>query len=169
MATPGSRPTLEDLFERAIEIEKTAAEVYATFSRWFSHVPRVSAFWRELNQDEIEHAETLGAIRDRLTPQQLSSAAEEGIWKAVHDIRNRLRKDWKGHVDTLDDAYDLAHELEFSEVNAVFRFLAVDVVPSEEREKFVVSQITQHQQKLLDFGQEFADRAWRRQIHSRRT
>jgi Lhr-like helicase len=65
---------------------------------------------------------------------------------------------------TLDDAYELAHELEHSEVNAVFQFLATDFVPSEERTEYVVAAITRHQNKLMRFNQSHGSRQWRQGI-----
>ena len=64
----------------------------------------------------------------------------------------------------LNDAYEVAHELEFSEINGIFKFLTIEVITSEERSKFMRDEITKHERKLLDFGDTFGDKTWRMQI-----
>jgi hypothetical protein len=72
-----------------------------------------------------------------------------------------LNKDLIGPIETLDDAYELAHGLEFSEVNTIFAFLAGEYVPSEHRKEFVRVEITRHLEKLTHFGENFGEKDWR--------
>ncbi len=155
------KQTVDDLFKRAIEIERKASDIYKELANLFSHIPKVTAFWNDLFKDEIDHMQTLQNIYKSLKQEQLLSISDEKIWDDVIKIENILNKDLIGAIKNLDDAYELAHELEFSEVNAIFQFLAKKFVPFEERSKFVVSHIKDHQQKLLDFSHNFGDRAWR--------
>jgi len=157
--------TIDELFKRAIKIERKAGDIYKELSNLFSHIPEVSALWKGLAEDETLHMNTLQDIHKSLTQEQLSSPSDEQIWENVVKIQYLLDKDLLGQIKNLDDAYELAHELEFSEVNAIFKFLTIDLVPSEERKEFVMSEIKQHQQKLLDFDHNFGDRTWRRQIN----
>ena len=160
----GSKETIGELFDRAIEIEHEAASIYTEFSRLFSHVPGLSAFWKGLVDDEMLHARTLEDVRKSLTPEQLLSPPDKEMWENVARIQRMLSKDLVGSIGSLDDAYELAHDLEFSEVNAIFKFLAAEFVPSQERNKFVISEIVQHQKKLSDFSRNFGDRDWRKGI-----
>jgi len=68
----------------------------------------------------------------------------------------------------LDDAYELAHELEFSEINSIFELLAAEPVPSDNQEKLIHSIIVKHQQKILDFSHNFGDKEWRQGISRQR-
>jgi hypothetical protein len=68
----------------------------------------------------------------------------------------------------LNDAYELAHELENSEVNSIFKFLTSELIPSDKQEEFIFSTIKQHQQKLLDFDRNFGDSEWRKGIKIQR-
>lgn len=68
---------------------------------------------------------------------------------------------------TLADAYLLAHEIEFSEVNAIFKFLSTESVPLEDRSAFVIAQISQHQEKITSFNRTYGGRAWRCAILAR--
>jgi hypothetical protein len=67
-------------------------------------------------------------------------------------------------VRTLDDAYNLAHDLEFSEVNAIFKFLILDVVPCKQSDAFIEHMINDHLKKLIDFSKNYGDKNWRRSI-----
>ena len=67
-------------------------------------------------------------------------------------------------VQTIADAYLLAHEIEFSEVNAIFKFLAVKSVSLEARSDFVLSQLSEHQEKITSFSRTFGGRDWRRRV-----
>lgn len=156
--------TIELLFEHAIEIEYKAAHIYERLSKLFEHVPGLSDFWSDLAQDEIRHAATLLDVQKLLTPEQLSARSNKKIWDNVTNTQHLLNRDLVGTINTLDDAYELAHNIENSEVNAIFQFFAAEYVPSDERKKFVVSEITQHLKKLMDFSSNFGDRNWRKGI-----
>jgi len=164
MIEAGSKYTIEAIFERAIKIEYKAADIYGEFTQLFSHIPEISAFWQGLTEDEMQHANTLQDVRKSLTSEQLLSTCDKEMSEEVARIQRMLSEDLTASIKNLDDAYELAHKLEFSEVNAIFKFLATEFVPSEEREQFVVSEITQHQQKLIDFNRNFGDRDWRKGI-----
>jgi len=161
--------TIELLFEHAIENEYSAAQIYKRLSKLFSHVPGLSDFWDELFQDEIRHTNILKDLQKLLTPEQLLTPADKKMWDNVTKIRRMLSKDLVEPIKTLDDAYELAHELECSEVNTVFQFLAAEFLPSGEQQKQVVSEITIHQQKLFDLNRHFGDRNWRRGIAIQRS
>ena len=161
---PGSDKTIERLIEAAIDIECRAAAIYQTFSEQFTQVPGLSAFWQDLNKDEIEHAAILKDTGRLLTAEQLSAQPGDKMWEDIAAIRLMLDQEPVSAVNTLDDAYELAHELEFSETNAIFRFLAAECVPSGIRKEFVHAVLEQHLKKLADFTQSFGGRQWRRGI-----
>jgi hypothetical protein len=168
MMQSGPEETIEHLFEYMIEIEYKAAHFYETLSKLFSHVPGLTVFWQGLVEDEIRHATVLQEIGKLLTPEKHLSRSDKKIWDDVARIQRKLSKDLIGAINTLDDAYELAHDLEFSEVNAVFIFLAAECVPSDERKRFVRHEIEQHQKKLLDFSHKFGGRDWRKGIDIQR-
>ena len=167
MIESGSRETIEAIFERAIEIEHKAATIYTEFSQLFSHMPKITVFWQGMTEDEKRHMAALQDVRKSLTNEQLQSPCDKNISEKVAEIHRLLSKDLTASINNLDDAYELANELEFSEVNAIFKFLAAEFVPSEQRIQLVASEIKQHQQKLLDFFENFGDRNWRKEISIR--
>jgi rubrerythrin len=164
MIESDSKDTIGAILERAIEIEYKFADIYREFSQQFSHIQEVSAFWQGVTEDEMQHAKALEHVRTSLTGEQLLSPCDEEVSEKVAGIQRMLSKILTKPIKNLDDAYELAHELEFSEVNAVFKLLATEFVPSEERKRFVVSELTQHQRKFVEFSRNFGDRDWRKGI-----
>jgi rubrerythrin len=164
MIESSSEERLEVIFDRAIEIENKAANIYREFSQLFSHIPEISVFWKRLTKDEKQHADILQDVRRSLSREQLLSPCDKEISEKVPGIQRFLSKDLTASIKNLDDAYELAHELEYSEVNDIFQFLAAEFAQYETRKQFVVSEITRHQQKLMDFGRNFGDRNRRREI-----
>ncbi len=163
-----SEETIERLFELTIENEYKIADIYERFKKLFSHVPGLPSFWQELHDDEIQHATTLQNVRKSLTPEQLLSCSAKEMRDNVVRLHHMLSKDLVGSINTLDDAYELAHQIEFSEVNAIFKFLSSELIPFDKQEKIISSGIVQHQQKLLDLSRDFGDREWRKEIKIQR-
>lgn len=151
-------------FEQALEIEQKSADIYAELSKLFSHVPEVSVIWDALAKEEEQHRDTLREIYNSLTNEQLFSFLNEDIMQKVHEIRNILNQDLISPIKNLNDAYELAHQLEYFEVEALFRFLANKVITSEERKNFILSEINDHQQKLMVFSNKFGDATSRRRV-----
>jgi rubrerythrin len=168
MIESGSVNSFEAIFDSAISFECKAAEVYEEFSKLFAHIQEISSFWREFVKDEIQHADTLQNICNSLTSEEFLSPCNEEISRKI-DITHRMLNEVSiASIVNLDDAYELAHELEFSEVNAIFTLLTTKFFSSEECQEFIVSQITKHQQKLIDFTRNFGDRDWRKEITVKR-
>ncbi len=163
MIESGLKVTNEAIFEYAIEIEYKAADIYREFSQLFSHIHEIYAFWRELTEEEMQHADMLQDIRKSLTNEQLQSPCDKKLLDIVARIQHMLRGFFTESIKNLDDAYELAHELEFSEINVLFKLLATKFVSSEQQKK-IVSKIMLHQQKLMHFNQNFGDRDWRKGI-----
>ncbi len=152
------------LFEHAIEVENKTAHIYESFSKLFSHVPGLSDFWDGLVKDEKLHAATLEEAYKRLPSEQRSARADKKMWDNIAKNQRLLSRDLLKKIKTLDDAYELAHELEFSEVNVIFEFIIAESDLPSDRKKFIISEIIQHQKKLLDFNGNFGNKSWRQKI-----
>ena len=164
MIESASEDTIEVIFERAIEFENKAAHIFRDLSKLFSHIQEISFFWLELAEDEIQHANILQNVRKSLTSEHLLCPCDKEMSVKI-DITQRMLTDVStALIKNLDDAYELAHDLEFSEVNTIFKLLSTKFVHSEERKNFVVSEIKKHQKKLVDFSHNFGDRDWRKGI-----
>jgi hypothetical protein len=75
-----------------------------------------------------------------------------------------MNQDLLGSINSLKDAYELAHQLEYSEVNAIFEFLTVDAIPGNTERGFVRTHITMHQKRLTDFSENYSGKDWRQVI-----
>ncbi len=167
MSESGTHHTLGELFEQALGMEQKAAEMYGELTKLFSHVPEISQFWAELSRDEIQHKRLLEEAYKSLADEQLSSRLERSIWRSLVSVQDYLDKDLIGPIKNLDDAYEIAHQLEFYEINTIFKFLANEVVPTNDRRGLLLSTLQEHQDKLMNFNENFGDRAWRRGITCR--
>jgi rubrerythrin len=154
--------TIEHLLEYAIEIEYKAAHIYGTLSKLFPQVPGLTAFWQGLKEDELEHANILHETRNLMTPEQLLQDPGRKAWKDMGNLQLMLSKDLLATVNTLEDAYQLAYDLEFSEVNTIFQFLTVECIPSGKTKQLINSMIDRHLNKISEFNQTFGDKDWRR-------
>ncbi len=77
----GSERVITKLFDIAIECEYGATKLYKKFAFLFSHVPEVSSFRKDLQNDEIKHARILQHSRSTLTSTQLLESPSEKIWR----------------------------------------------------------------------------------------
>jgi rubrerythrin len=164
MSDMGLETSFDEIFQSAIEIEQIAGQIYEGFAKLFSDFPKIVDFWKGMNQDEIDHAKWLIEIRESLSKEELSSSPEYEFILKVHSIKKLLGEYSKKKIDNLDDAYELANDIESSEVNNLFRLLMHKFIPSEDKKKFILSEINEHQQKIMDFPKNFGDRILRKEI-----
>lgn len=164
MSESTQQHTLEELFGRAIQVENQAGTIYRELAGRFSHHPESAALWKRLAADEKVHAEVLKKTLRSAPPEKLASPAPAETWTAVTEILHRLTRDPLASITSLQDAYELAHELEHSEVNTIFEFLSVDVVPGKVEREFVRTHIAEHQKNLTDFREGYRGKDWRQVI-----
>jgi rubrerythrin len=166
-AVMSDKADVSKLFELAIAAERTNEELFFGLAAKFAHYQPVADFWVEYAQDEAIHAQSLEQIRDALSPEQLSAPADpyqlENAYKAL-----RLQvKDALTGIDDLEEAYQLAHEMEHAETNAVFEFLISNFSADQQTQSFLRSQLGEHIAKLIDgFPAPFKRTARRREIRA---
>lgn len=158
------KKTTGDLFKSAIEAEQKVSDIYKEFAKLFSHVLNVAAFWTDLSEDELNHKKTLENIYNSLSLEQILSVPDEKMVSMSIKIEHELKKNIIGSINNLDDAYELAHDMENSEVNAVYKFLTNKFIPFQERSQFIVANIQYHLEKLVRFNHDIGDRVWRKKI-----
>lgn len=156
--------TVAGIYEQLINIEFRTGELYAELSKLFFHVSDISDFWRELAKDEIFHMNTLQEIYKSLTDEQLLYSSDKQMWKYIAKIHALLNTNLIGSIKNLDDAYELAQRIEFSEINEIFTFLVTKYVFSAEQKQLVLSNIIQHNNKFMNFRYKIGDSTLRKQI-----
>lgn len=164
MANQNVDLTVGEIIERAIKIEKRVADLYAVFAKRFSHVPGMSDFWSDLRRDEVGHMGELRVICESLSAEKLGALESRGISISVHRAMTFVDDVCLSGLKTLDDAYEIARNLEFSEINTVFEYLTIDLVTASSRDEMVTYQVEEHEKKLLDFDQLYGNKSWRSQF-----
>lgn len=156
--------TVHEIFDCTIKIEQKSCNIYKDFASLFSHIPKVCIFWGGMYKDEKYHLKLLIDIFESLTKYQLSSPVDMQICNNVEKNLDILNNYFISIIENLDDAYEFAHEIEFYKANIIINFLTCDVISNEELKILITSIINQHQQKLINFNDNFGDRAWRKRI-----
>ena len=144
-----------DLFEMAVQAEKTAMNLYLTLVQKFLHLPEVTAFWQGMLEDEITHARELESIRGSLNSEVLNAPADPSLLEKAHKACDCAILDKLESVADLDDAYELANEFEHSEVNTVFAALITDFTGLDDKARFASNELQVHLAKLMDFPSKF--------------
>lgn len=159
--------TIKELFDAACETELRFAAIYKKFAAIFSDDPSLAEFWTTLAADEIGHEKTLRTIANSLNTKQLASLADNDLYYKIHEVRHLLDENEAARIINLDDAYELSHLLEFSELNWVFKILTTGFFPSQEKEQFILLHITEHQNKIESFSKKFGNKSWRQSVPAR--
>jgi rubrerythrin len=157
--------TTAELFEMAIAAEKAAEELYFGFEERFAHHQDVVAFWRKYAEEEVGHARWLEGVRDKSSPEQLSAPADPSILKDARKFLRFSPQHALEGVTNLEDAYQLANELENSEINVVFEFIITNFSADESAGSFLRAQLKDHIARLMtEFPARFSHSASRQAV-----
>lgn len=156
-----SEATLSDLFECAIVNEMKAAEIFAGFREDYSHIPKMDEFWSGMHNDEIMHAEVLKKIHNDLPMEKLKEKPDPLVCQYAESAYQLLKKIRDEKPANLEEAYQLAHELEFCELNEAYMILLKHKVDDPAAKDFIKEEIKTHQQKMVDFSKMYGDKKWR--------
>jgi rubrerythrin len=149
------KKTVGALFGAAIAFEKKAEDFYRGLAKKFSGHPAVSSFWKSMMEDEMQHSRTLQEMRDSLRPEQLKSVGDDSSaiqedelarFSALYDLSK---------VNNLDEACEMARDIESSEMSTKIQSLVKKFIPSEIRVEFVISVLENHVSKLREFSESF--------------
>jgi hypothetical protein len=145
--------TIGELFEYAIALERAAETMYKQLEKMFSHYPEVAHFWKRYSGEEHAHAAYLERMRIRMDASRLPQQADVTMLQNARHQLERTSPDRLANILTLEDAYQLATELESSEVNAIFEFMIANFSTDElEQSHFLREQLSSHIARLeIDF------------------
>jgi hypothetical protein len=156
MSDSNTELVLGKIFESTIETKRKVGQIYKQFAELFSHIPEVENFWRKMNLNQITHADWLEETKESLSEEEILSLPEVELVLKTHSIRNLFDKHSEKEISTLLDAYEIAHELELSEVNELFRILSSQYISCEEKKNLVLDTIEKHRQEIVDLAKRFA-------------
>lgn len=114
--------TLADLLEIAIRAEENAGRLYMGLQRKFAAVESIAAFWAAYAAEEGQHARWLRELKKRLSQAELQKAvrAMDGqILLSAAKLMDASVENLLNSITDLDQAYELANELEHGETHLV--------------------------------------------------
>jgi rubrerythrin len=149
--------SIDELFDQAIAVEQAAQHIYEQFARLFAPHSAVAAFWTQYAAEEAQHARWLDRLRESLTPDQRAALADPQMLASARALVQSAESQPLNRIFDLNDAFQLAHYLESSEVNTIFEFLIKTFDTDPEIEEYVHAQIKGHVERLIvefprDFG-----------------
>lgn len=158
-----SEYTMKKLIEHAVSWELKVRDIYKTLAGMFKQHTVIRLFWQEMSDDEAHHADILQNIKHTMPDEELHKIIGVKEREAAIRVESLLEKDLLAHIANLNDAYELAHDIEDSEVNAIFRLVAVESVTDDQMHELISAQIDEHVEKLMQFAHKFKP-AYRRTI-----
>lgn len=154
--------TVDQLFDLAMALERAAEALYQGLAARFAHAPQVAKFWRQYAAEEASHARHLAHIQAKVSPERLSEAADAGMVEQARRLLEVSAGTRLNQVRNLEDAYQLANELESAETNAVFEFLIERFSGTREAQSFVRAQLKSHIGRLMsEFPEPYRSRTSR--------
>jgi hypothetical protein len=159
--------TVAKLFEDAIALERRAETLYRQLEKMFAGCPDVARFWKHYADEENGHALYLERVRAGVDEGRLSQPANEDMMRKVRDCLEMSSPAILENVKTLDDAHQLATELENSETNAIFEFIILNFSTDElaKSHAFLRTQLNTHIARLEeDFPNPYKSRTTRQKV-----
>jgi rubrerythrin len=131
----------------------------------FESHEEISAFWKRYAAEETGHATWLKRLRERLSADEMTAPADTNMLEMMNSLRELSMDGLLNKVENLDDAFQLAHDMESSEVNVVFSFLVDHFSADESTQAFLRTQLRSHANHLaLDLPTQFRGVSARRAI-----
>jgi|YNPNPStandDraft_1061719.scaffolds.fasta_scaffold00158_31 rubrerythrin len=154
----------QQIFEIAIAAERGAQSLYLDIVQMFSSYQPAVELWTALARDEVHHARVLELIRSTFSPTALEQAVDPLLEEQVQALSRLEQKRLKASITNLDEAYQLTHELESSEINTIFEFLVHAFLPDPELETTAMQNLRDHLRRLVQAQTTLGPAEMRRRI-----
>ncbi len=142
--------TVANLIDLAIRLENASETLYRGMEAKFANHPDLAAFWHRYAAEEIGHARWLERLRKESGAEQLAMNTDPLMLQAALKLSEFSVDHALKRIQNLDDAYELASELENSETNAIFEFLFMNYYTDANTVTFLRSQLREHVTRLAD-------------------
>ncbi len=149
--------SLGELVDTAIAAEDAVRKVYLGFTHKFISRPDISDFWQTMADDESDHGRILSQMRKHVSAEELARPIDARLAEKAEQLRSLDIHKLVNSVSNLDDAYQVAYDLESSEVNTVFNFLTIRFLSTDESYDIITATIDHHLLRLADFTRAFGD------------
>jgi rubrerythrin len=166
MSILNNTETVSKLFDYAIALERAAEILYKQLEKIFAHYPEVALFWKRYAGEENGHAEYLERTKAKVDANRLSQQADDTMLKKTLHCLAWASPKKLINIKTLDDAYQLAIELESSEINTIFEFMIMNFSTNElAKSKHFQAQLNAHITRLEnDFPNSYKNRDARQNV-----
>ncbi len=148
MATQPRIPNMGTLLDTLIELEQASQDFHLRLQRMFAHQPEAKAVWWQMAADEALHIWLLEQAKASLSPEQRAAPVDPQVWEQVQALMAISPGAVLERIQTLEDAYQVIHELENYEFGAVLDFLLSEFFPAEFQQAFIRSQLREHLARL---------------------
>lgn len=133
-------PTLGEVMEATIALERETMALYAGYARAFAHDPKLREFWNSMARDEAGHVGALSLVSTMLEVEGLLGAQsplpmDEPSIAHLRDLLARERKATGPQV-AIDHALAIALEVEESEIEDQVGALLKSVHQDDEYERY---------------------------------
>ncbi len=145
-----NQSTLAELMQLAIQLEQSAEALYHGMAAKFAHYPEVAAFWERYAAEELGHARWLERLQRTTSPEKLALPADPLMLQTAQRLQQFSVETALGKIKNLEDALQLAIELENSETNAIFEFLIVNCSTDKGVVGFLRNQLKNHITNLTE-------------------
>ncbi|MGB9889413.1 MAG: hypothetical protein ACPLTQ_07060 [Anaerolineae bacterium] len=157
---PMDSQSVDDLIALLLHAETAVQTLYLRLVEAFAHEPKAAEVWWKMGADEAAHIRLLEQIRDFLSPERLQAPADP-LWLEQAKSAARFSPERAmARIQTLEDAYQEAHAIENSELNAVFEFVMTEHFPRPLKVEFIHNMLREHVDRLQDLR----TTEWRRSI-----
>ncbi len=157
--------SIEHLIVLAIQGERLTETFYRRLALKFSAYPEIAGFWSAYAAEEDGHARWLEGLRLRAGAGRLREPADADVLQQATRALNTSVDFLVSGIRTLQDAYDLANELEHNETNAVFEFLINHFTEDPQTLAFLRAQLNDHVGRLsITFPAQYGTGTLRRGI-----
>jgi hypothetical protein len=155
--------TIADVLDLLYEGEKVTERFYMGLVDMFVHEPTAASVWWEMAQEEAMHMWLIEKAREALNPEQLAAPVDpEILERARRQASISPEKLWAS-IQTLEDAYQAAHQIEAEEFDAILEPIMLDFFPNDIRNAFARSQLQRHLNPL----ERLRTKEWRLTVHRR--
>lgn len=142
------RQTVDELLALLLKAETAVQKFYLQLMEAFAYEPAVAEVWWMLGADEAGHIRLLEQVREALSPERLRSPADPLWLEAARAAARFSPESTMARIRTLEDAYQEAHAIENSELNAVFEFVMTEYFPRPLQRMFIVNLLKTHVDRL---------------------
>ncbi len=143
------KPDYHTIFEIAIRAEREAQQLYLDIVAMFSAYQPAVDLWIALARDEHYHARALEHLLAEAPASALQAEISPLLWEQAQALLRLNHDQLRASIASLDDAYQLTHELEHSEVNSMFEFLVHAFLSDPKFEVVTLQNLREHLMRLV--------------------